>query len=423
MLGVSVSESAVLTVADRNHHFHRQLDDLVGGPNVLNSENPVHNWQTHSPCSQKGNVNYAQGKSKWILSSEQVQIGEPIARGAFGETYWGKWIGTDVVIKRVLTNQGIPHFRQQFYHEAKLWFSLNHVNLVKLYGTCEESNAPPIFVCERAIHGTLSSFLKGKPREEIWGSLYSAAQGLQYLHEHGIVHCDLKGNNVLVCDNNLVKLADFGLSTLVGSSIYVNNEKIGALRWKAPECFDKSTSSFTSDIFAFGMCVVEVVTGEFPWGNATSEEAVKNNIKAKISLPRPNEFSNDEWDLVERMCHDNPDDRISVGAAVCLMLLPEWFIPIYHIDHRSNVISGFFAKIYRARWLGTDVVVKEVRAGLKDIVRFTREVTVWFSLKHQNVIQLYGACHVGQAIFVCEWASNGELRDYIKRKDRRTMWK
>lgn len=325
-----------------------------------------------------------------------------------------------------------------------------------------------MFVCERATHGTVASFLKGKPREEIWGPLYSAAQGLQYLHEHGIVHCDLKGDSVLVCDNNLVKLADFGLSVLVGGRVDLGNEVgIGAVRWKAPECLDGPTSTFASDVFSFGMGIGEMVTGELPWGNST-EEAVKNSLRNKKRPSRPNQFSDGEWDLVERMCRFDPDSRISVGALVCLLYelyagsdsfdapvepntqsqsmeatmlerykalrrrtsthgdvgeLPKWFIPIYEVQKRNCFAQGSFAKIYSAQWLGADVVLKEVLIDPKEIVLIAREAKLWLALNHENIIQLYGVCHVGRPLFVCEWAAKGALRKFTRGKEKTKIWR
>ncbi|KAG7385154.1 Leucine-rich repeat serine/threonine-protein kinase 2 [Phytophthora pseudosyringae] len=467
-MGVSVSESAAFSVADRNFGVQRQLDVLLERSSFLKSKNPVHHWQTNGSSTKTEHQHHDQETPVWLIRSEQVQFGEPIARGAFGEAYWGKWLGTDVVIKRVLTNQSIADFHHQFRHEADLWFSLKHANLIKLYGACEEKNRPPVFVCEPAIHGTLASFLKGKPRDEIWGSLYSAAQGLQHLHNHGIVHNDLKGNNVLVCDNDLVKLADFGLSVIVGRAGYVNNAiGTGALRWKAPECLDKPTPSFASDIFSFGMCVVEVVTGDFPWRKSTSDQVVKKLVSAKQLPSQTDQFSSDEWDLVLRMCEFDPEKRISIGAVVCLlyqfysgpdtftvpvdsvleseradkimfsilealrnrdgtyerpMVLPKWFIPGYQVSYRDT--SGRFGRgtISTRNWLGINVVVKLQVPWEDKAYHFCRPVKIWFTLNHANVIQLYGACFVKRQFFVCEWATMGDLAEYLKGKDRDSKW-
>lgn len=135
VMGSIVRASVILSVADRNYGVHCQLDALLGRSN-MNSEHAAHQWQSQFFFNQNDDQQQINITSTWLLSSEQVQLGEPIGRGAFGEAFRGKWLGTDVVVKMVLSNQRIIHFRQQFYHEAELWFSLNHASLTKLYGAC-----------------------------------------------------------------------------------------------------------------------------------------------------------------------------------------------------------------------------------------------------------------------------------------------
>ncbi|RLN51988.1 hypothetical protein BBJ28_00012981 [Nothophytophthora sp. Chile5] len=250
----------------------------------------------------------------WFIPPYQVELGKHIAVGAFGSVYHGKWLGTDVVVKQVLADQKERENWTQFRREVDLWFTLNHPNLIKLYGACHEGR--PFFVCERASFGTLASRAKGKPRDERWLSLQNVAVGLEHLHQHGIVHGDLKGNNILVCAG-AVKLADFGLSVLVD---HVESDAdidgaCGAFRWKAPECLNGARPTFASDIYSFGMCILEVVTGEFPWGNVMPDESVEYHVTQLKQIPaRPSTFSDVQWELVERMCRFNPEERISAGT-------------------------------------------------------------------------------------------------------------
>ncbi|RLN98175.1 hypothetical protein BBJ28_00019542 [Nothophytophthora sp. Chile5] len=258
----------------------------------------------------------------WFIPPYQVELGKHIADGSFGSVYEGQWLGADVVVKQVLTDQADRANREQFRHEVDLWFTLNHQNLIKLYGACHEGQ--PFFVCERARLGTVVLCAKGKERRVVWHLLWQAATGLRYLHERRIVHGDLKGNNMLAYDwfddreeYALIMLAGFGLSAFVDCVESADSEgALGAFRWKAPECLNGSRPTFASDIYSFGMCIIETVTGEFPWGNSIPDEAVKFHVTQEKKLPaRPETFNDAEWDLVERMCCFNPDERINVGAA------------------------------------------------------------------------------------------------------------
>ncbi|GMF21332.1 unnamed protein product [Phytophthora lilii] len=258
----------------------------------------------------------------WFIPPYQVQLGNHIADGSFGAVYEGEWLDTDVVVKQVLLDQTNKENREQFRREADLWFSLNHPNLIKLYGACHQGR--PFFVCEPACHGTLAKYCRGKTRRTIWFAIGEAALGLQHLHDHEIVHRDIKGNNILICDSvdgsPTAKLADFGLSIVTNGkadSAPDDNGALGAFRWKAPECLQGAVPSFASDIYSLGMCIIEAITGQFPWGNTVPDSVVIHNVVIMRSLPpRLDCFSDDEWRLVTRMCRYEPHHRISIGTVI-----------------------------------------------------------------------------------------------------------
>ncbi|RLN87941.1 hypothetical protein BBJ28_00023258 [Nothophytophthora sp. Chile5] len=268
-----------------------------------------------TPLAQLGGTG-AEMLPQWFVPAHQVELRGHIADGSFGAVYRGEWLGTDVVVKQVLTDQENKENRTQFRQEIDLWFSLNHEHPIKLYGACHEGQ--PFFVCERASQGTILSHVKGFARNSTWRFLHDAAEGLQHLHDHGIVHGDLKGNNVLVSDG-IAKLADFGLIIIASREEVPTSGgegALGAFRWKAPECLMGARPTFASDIYSFGMCIIEVLTGKFPWGNSIPDEAVIRNVTKKLIPERPKNFSDAEWDLVTRMCSFDPKLRMNAGAVV-----------------------------------------------------------------------------------------------------------
>ncbi|KAF4146826.1 putative protein kinase domain-containing protein, partial [Phytophthora infestans] len=209
----------------------------------------------------------------WFIPSYQVVLPQFIADGSFGVVYFGKWLGTDVVIKH----------RQQFRHEADLWLTLRHTSLL---GACHEG-----WPFELASHDTLVSVLESK-----------SALGLQRLHIHGIIHADLKGNNILVCENDLVKLAAVSDADEIGAT--------GAVRWKASECFWPALHRRLLLIY-----ILSAVTGRFPWGKKNPDSAVWAFV-TRSSLPRrPDSFTDMEWMLVRSMCCFGPSHSINVGTA------------------------------------------------------------------------------------------------------------
>ncbi|KAH7487909.1 Serine/threonine/tyrosine-protein kinase HT1 [Phytophthora ramorum] len=268
---------------------------------------------------------------KWFVPGYQIELGKHISDGGFGTVYHGKWFGTDVVVKLDISPVITPEKRAKFRQEADLWFTLNHSNLIKLYAACYEGQ--PFFVCERATRGILPTYLKSR-RHETWFRLLQAALGLQHLHEHNIVHGDLKGNNILVCEGGATKIADFGLSILA----YTSEDKTlmtAAVQWMAPECLKGKPPTYASDIYAFGMCIIEAVTGEHPWGMLDNKTVTHKAEKGELPT-RSEKFQTEEWDLIERMCRRDPTQRIGIGAVV--KILED--IGVRNLLERSGMMVG-----------------------------------------------------------------------------------
>ncbi|KAG1701089.1 hypothetical protein DVH05_011329 [Phytophthora capsici] len=216
-----------------------------------------------------------------------------------------------------MTDQRNAENRRQFLREVDLWFSLSDGYLVKLYGACHVGQ--PFFVCERAIEGTLGGYLKqGKSIWEKWSCIYEAAKGLKHLHDHGIIHGDLKGNNI-VMGAFTVMLCDFGFASLASSSpkqlTDTEINALGAIQWKAPECLLGSAPTFASDIYSFGMCIIEIITGRYPWGDTMPDSVVKLNVtKEKRLPPRPEDIDDDAWSMILHMCCFDPGQRVTIGT-------------------------------------------------------------------------------------------------------------
>ncbi|EGZ19954.1 hypothetical protein PHYSODRAFT_462389, partial [Phytophthora sojae] len=173
------------------------------------------------------------------------------------------------------------------------WHGLYHPNVVQPYGA--RHIGPPFFACEYA----------------------GAALGLRYLHAKRIIHRDLMCNNSLVGSDGQAKLTDFGLSTLgvlvsadenhgEDAEILLKNGeqvKIGAVRWKAPEALLGEKATYSSDVYSFGMCILEAVSGKYPWGMALLDVVVKYQVVTAQRIPqRPGHCSVEAYELVKRMC-------------------------------------------------------------------------------------------------------------------------
>ncbi|KAF1313836.1 Serine/threonine protein kinase, partial [Globisporangium splendens] len=482
---------------------------------------------------------------------------------------------------------------------ADRWYSLSHPNVRKLFGACH-IESKPFFVYE---YGKRLLDVLIEKQQSPWKYLYDAALGVQLLHQRSIVHGDLRCSNIVVGLDGVAKVG--GLEYRMDHYYFwFDTEQAG---WASPELLSGQVKSLSSDIYAFGMCILEAITLKRPWFPLELYGYYRNVRRRKLP-DRPESFSDDQWDLVTKMCAYKSADRISIGYVVlqfkkfvetrnylvlvahdthiefpqlelntipvklqtirdrcqqlpeskwlvrdvwpaleflfhtmvsqqirptdtvaekyCAALrsldrylrttlsekstahaarsrqvaeshhviyeeldrlldmvhvskshpirswkrseasidqrilkdancvkasaipgavslkmfglsrtelcdgrtgdepqaVPTWFLPLRKLQFSSSseIGQGAFGKVYKGVWLDTPVVVKFMGyEGDRDTISnelFLHEVRVWHRLKkHPHIVELYGACHVDKRYFVCEYASNGDLRDYLKR--------
>ncbi|XP_062223333.1 receptor-like serine/threonine-protein kinase SD1-8 [Phragmites australis] len=193
-----------------------------------------------------------------------------IGAGGFGPVYKGKLEdGQQVAVKRLC--QGSMQGVKEFMNEVKLIAKLQHRNLVRLLGCCIDDDER-MLVYEYMHNQSLDTFIfdEGKRRLLGWQKRFEIilgiARGLQYLHEDSrfrIIHRDLKASNVLLDRNMIPKISDFGIARMFGgdqTTAYTGNV-VGTYGYMSPEYALHGIISIKSDVFSFGVLVLEIVTG------------------------------------------------------------------------------------------------------------------------------------------------------------------
>lgn len=255
----------------------------------------------------------------WFIPRHELLFDsdEPFARGHFGDIHRAVWKGSNVVVKFIeLTSEAE---KRALLDELKRWHQARHRHLVPVFGACH-LESPLFIVCEYVAGGSLVDYLskqRAAGSSVVWRKLYDVASGLSALHKESIVHGDLKGSNVLIAKDGRAMLTNFGLRFLQ-SSHQSQMEKWGEIRWQAPEQLDQNRSepSFVADIYSLGMCIVEAVTGEVPWGTGIADVEVKACLQRREMLRRPSCMSEDEWALVAAMCAIDPSERLRLDEVV-----------------------------------------------------------------------------------------------------------
>ncbi|XP_014501398.1 G-type lectin S-receptor-like serine/threonine-protein kinase SD2-5 [Vigna radiata var. radiata] len=192
-----------------------------------------------------------------------------IGEGGFGSVYLGELEdGTQLAVKKL---EGVGQGAKEFKAEVSIIGSIHHVHLVKLKGFCAEG-PHRLLVYEYMARGSLDKWIFKNSENSFllnWETRYNiaigTAKGLAYLHEEcevRIIHCDIKPQNVLLDDNFTAKVSDFGLAKLMSrEQSHVFTTLRGTRGYLAPEWITNYAISEKSDVFSYGMLLLEIIGG------------------------------------------------------------------------------------------------------------------------------------------------------------------
>ncbi|KAM0929205.1 hypothetical protein ACQ4PT_001777 [Festuca glaucescens] len=231
--------------------------------------------------------------------SKDLEIGH----GGFATVYKGVLPNGNVAVKRIMNKHTVDE--KLFYREVNSLLMVNHPNIVRFLGFCASTDQTAIkiegsrdhiyaevrerLICfEYISNGNLRKHITDELRGLDWSTRYQLIKGicdgLHYLHmEKYIYHMDLKPANILLDNDMVPKITDFGLSRLDEKSKTMRVERHGTLGYCAPEYLNCGKMSFKSDIYSLGTIIIELVTGEKSIPNNN-----KNNVRVYLVSPHEN---------------------------------------------------------------------------------------------------------------------------------------
>ncbi|GLT31604.1 hypothetical protein SLA2020_063330 [Shorea laevis] len=250
--------------------------------------------------------------------SQDRKLGE----GGFGAVYRGYLADVDMLIAIKKISKGSKQGKKEYVTEEKTISQLRHRNLVQLIGWCHE-RSEFLLVYEFMSNGSLDSHLFGKRSPFPWHIRYKITLGLAsailYLHEEWeqcVVHRDIKSSNIMLDSSFNVKLGDFGLAKLMDHELgQITTGLAGTFGYLTPEYISTRKASKESDVFSFGVVILEIVTGR----KSTDQMGEESDLGLVEWV----------WNLYGKgRLHSGVDERVrrdfDEKQAECLMIVGMW---------------------------------------------------------------------------------------------------
>ncbi|KAJ2095233.1 kinase that interacts with cdc31p, partial [Coemansia sp. S100] len=236
------------------------------------------------------------------LSARRYEKEELVGRGAYGVVYRGRDTTTGRVVAIKILNLDNEDDFSDMQREINLLSQLRSPHIAQYYGSFVESSRMWI-IMEYASGGSIHKLMQAGPVEEKYTSsiMYGVLLALEYLHSSGIMHRDIKAANILVTDEGVVQLCDFGVARQVMQASAKSYSFVGTPYWMAPEVIQKGqVYDFKADIWSLGITAYEIATGVPPYAEEDPKRALFLIPRKGPKQLTPEQAGKDMRDFVDK---------------------------------------------------------------------------------------------------------------------------
>ncbi len=284
---------------------------------------------------------------------ERYRIVGRIAHGGMADVYEA----FDIVLRHAVALKvmredmmGDPKNIERFNHECQVASTLNNPNVVKWEGQGVVENRPYManeYVEGRTLRDKLNiSATHSLSASEACEVMLQLTSGMAYVHNHGIIHADIKPDNLFYLVDGSIKITDFGIASFkdeLGQTIKDKNIISGTVYYCAPEVLMGKEPSVASDIYAMGVLFYEILTGRVPFDAPTAEEVAVKQIKSRFpeasktlsSIPQ----SLDK--IILKACKKRPEERYS-SALMMHQAIEDAYKDDKNFKEKRSWIARFF---------------------------------------------------------------------------------
>lgn len=253
----------------------------------------------------------------------RYRLDGPVGRGGMAEVLRAQ----DLTLSRPVAVKVLhdrfaddEQFQARFRQEAQAAASLNHPNIVGVYDTGEEGGLP-FFVMELVEGRSLQEVIQrgGLTEERALEVAADTCAALQYAHERNLVHRDVKPGNILLAEDGSVKVADFGIARAINADTVTQTAAVlGTAAYLSPEQAQGRPADVRSDLYALGVVLYELLTGEQPFQGESAVTVAYQHVQEQPAPPRELDPSLSEaaQAIVMRAMAKNPANRYQDAAAM-----------------------------------------------------------------------------------------------------------
>lgn len=249
---------------------------------------------------------------------EEFTIMEEIGKGGYSKVYLveNKKTKRQYAMKACFKVKDGKDRSERTRTEIKVLKKLKHPHIIRLKGYFEDSEN--IYLILEYISGKdCSKFFKNRlpDREEVKKIIRQLVEAVRYCHDHGIVHRDLKLENLLITSKGDIKLTDFGLAAIKNHEFEMMTGTMGTVRYTAPEMIRGDGYNDSVDIWGIGIILFALLTGRYPFDTTQRENTKKiifERIKDKnIHYSRYN-LDRKDIKMLKQLLQKRPEDRIEI---------------------------------------------------------------------------------------------------------------
>lgn len=292
----------------------------------------------------------------------RYEILDKIGQGGMSYVYKAKDAKLDRIVAIKMLREECSEdeeFLRKFNNEARSAANLTHPNIVAAYDAVDEGELH--YIVMELVEGiTLKNYIARKGRlsnKETIGISLQAAEGIAAAHKKGIIHRDIKPQNLIISKDGKVKVADFGIARAVTQDT-VNSAVVGSVHYIAPEQAKSGQTDARSDLYSLGICMYEMITGRLPFVGENTVNVVMAHI-SEAMVP-PNVYAPDIYpalnDIIVRATKKAPEDRYQSAGEL-----------IEDLRRCVNEPEGHFVKLFETEERKQEAAEKETSEAAEGI--------------------------------------------------------